>query len=313
MRLSPAFILLRLLRLVLTVWAAVTLVFIAVRLSGDPLAVLVPPDLPDALIAQYRVRFGLDAPLPVQYLRYLAGLASGDFGISFRTGGPAWDLVAARIGATLTLALSALALALALGVPAGIAAATWHGTAVDRVLMAGAVFGYAMPNFFLGILLILLFTLWLGWLPSGGFSGPASLIMPATTLGLAAAGSYARFTRSALLEVMNAPWMRTARAKGLGWRRQVLVHGLRATLVPLATLLGFTLGAMIGGAVVTETVFAWPGLGRLLVVSVAERDLAVVQLIVLLAAVTMAVTNMIVDLLYGILDPRIGTRRRQGH
>lgn len=313
MHLSPTFVLLRLLRLVLTVWAAVTLVFIAVRLSGDPLAVLVPPDLPDELIQQYRVRFGLDAPLPVQYLRYLAGLASGDFGISFRTGGPAWDLVAERVGATLTLALSALALALALGVPAGIAAATWRGTVTDRVLMAGAVFGYAMPNFFLGILLILMFTLWLGWLPSGGFSGAASLIMPAATLGLAAAGSYARFTRSALLEVMNAPWMRTARAKGLGWRRQVLVHGLRATLVPLATLLGFTLGAMIGGAVVTETVFAWPGLGRLLVVSVAERDLAVVQLIVLLAAVTMAVTNMIVDLLYGILDPRIGTWRRQGH
>jgi peptide/nickel transport system permease protein len=177
--------------------------------------------------------------------------------------------------------------------------------------MAGAVFGYAMPNFFLGILLILCFTLWLGWLPSGGFSGPASLIMPALTLGLAAAGSYARFTRSALLEVMNAPWMRTARAKGLPRWRQVLVHGLRATLVPLATLLGFTLGAMIGGAVVTETVFAWPGLGRLLVVSVAERDLAVVQLIVLLAAATMAVTNMVVDLLYGLLDPRIGTRRRQ--
>jgi peptide/nickel transport system permease protein len=312
MRVPFGFILLRMLRLVLTIWAAVTLVFVAVRLSGDPLSVLIPPDLPDDLIQQYRIRFGLDASLPVQYFRYLAGLASGDFGISFRTGGPAWDLVAERIPATLILAGSALALALALGVPAGIAAATWRGTAVDRVLMAGAVFGYAMPNFFLGILLILAFTLWLGWLPSGGFSGPASLIMPTLTLGLAAAGSYARFTRSALLEVMNAPWMRTARAKGLGWRRQVLVHALRATLVPLATLLGFTLGAMIGGAVVTETVFAWPGIGRLLVVSVAERDLAVVQLIVLLAAATMAVTNMIVDLLYGVLDPRIGTRRRQG-
>jgi len=312
MGLSAGFILGRLLRLVLTVWAAVTLVFVAVRLSGDPLAVLVPPDLPDALIAEYRARFGLDASLPVQYLRYLAGIAQGDFGISFRTGGPASDLVLARIPATLTLAGAALAVALVLGVPAGIAAATWRGTAVDRVLMAGAVFGYAMPNFFLGILLILMFTLWLGWLPSGGFAGPASLIMPALTLGLAAAGSYARFTRSALLEVMNAPWMRTARAKGLSWRRQMLVHALRATLVPLATLLGFTLGAMIGGAVVTETVFAWPGIGRLLVVSVAERDLAVVQMIVLLAAATMAVANMTVDLLYGLLDPRIGTQRRQG-
>ena len=312
MGLSAGFILGRLVRLVLTVWAAVTLVFIAVRLSGDPLAVLVPPDLPDALIEQYRVRFGLDASVAEQYLRYLAGIAQGDFGISFRTGGPAADLVLARIPATLTLAGAALAVALLLGVPAGILAATWRGTVVDRVLMAGAVFGYAMPNFFLGILLILLFTLWLGWLPSGGFTGPASLIMPALTLGLAAAGSYARFTRSALLEVMNAPWMRTARAKGLSRSRQVLVHALRATLVPLATLLGFTLGAMIGGAVVTETVFAWPGIGRLLVVSVAERDLAVVQMIVLLAAATMAVANMTVDLLYGLLDPRIGSQRRQG-
>lgn len=311
MTLSPRFVLMKLLRLALTLWAAVTLVFIAVRLSGDPLAVLVPPDLSDAMLAQYRERFGLDASLPVQYLRYVQGILAGDFGVSFRTGGPAWDLVAERISATLVLALAALGLALLIGIPAGVVAATWRGTVIDRALMAGAIFGYAMPNFFLGILLILLFTMQLGWLPSGGFNSPAALIMPALTLGLAAAGAYARFTRSALLEVMGAPWMRTARAKGLPWRRRMLVHALRATLVPLVTLLGFTLGAMIGGAVVTETVFAWPGLGRLLVVSVAERDLAVVQLIVLLAAATMAVTNMTVDLLYGLLDPRIGSARRQ--
>lgn len=305
------FILTKLLRLVLTMLAAVTLVFIAIRLSGDPLAVLVPPDLPDATIAEYRERFGLDASLPVQYLRYLQGMMVGDFGISFRTGGPAWDLVAERVWATLVLAVAALGLAVAVGVPAGALAASMRGSVVDRVLMAGAVFGYAMPNFFLGILLILLFTLQLEWLPSGGFDNWSSLLMPSLTLGLAAAGAYARFTRSALLEVMGAPWMRTARAKGLPWRRQLLVHALRGTLVPLTTLLGFTLGAMIGGAVVTETVFAWPGLGRLLVISVAERDLAVVQLIVLLAAATMAIANMVVDLLYGLLDPRIGSARRQ--
>lgn len=309
---SFEFVLLKIARLILTIWATVTLVFFALRLSGDPLAVLVPPNLPDAVLDQYRERFGLDAPLAVQYFKYLANLAQGDFGISFRTGGPAWDLVAERLPATVLLGGSALAIALGIGIPAGFAAANWRNTIFDRVIMSISVFGYAMPNFFLGILLILLFTLSLQWLPSGGLNGPQSLIMPAITLGVAAAGSYARFTRSAVLEVLGAPFMRTARAKGLPLRRRLFVHALRAVLLPLTTLLGFTIGAMIAGAVVVETVFAWPGVGRLLVISVAERDLAVLQLIVILTAATMASANLIVDLLYGIIDPRIGSRRALG-
>ncbi len=307
---TSRFLVRKLLRLLLTLWAAVTLVFVVLRLSGDPIVALVPADLPDAIIDQYRERLGLTGSILEQYGAYLSGVLRGDFGYSFRTAGPAWDVVASRVSATLLLGGAAMALAILVGIPAGIAAAHWHNRAGDRVIMTGAVFGYAMPNFFFGILLILLFTLNLQWLPSGGMGGFSHLIMPTLTLGLASAGAFARFTRSSLLEVLGAGYMRTARAKGLSLRRQMLVHALRGALVPLTTLLGFTIGALIAGAVVTETVFAWPGVGRLLVVSVSERDLAVVQLIVILAAATMAFANLAVDLAYGWLDPRIGQERR---
>lgn len=307
---TAAAVAMRLGRLVLTVWATTTLVFFGLRMAGDPVLALVPPDLPDAIVAEYRARLGLDRSLPEQYVRYLAALLQGDFGFSYRTGGPAWDLVAARLPATLLLTSLALAVAIVVGVPAGIAAAVRRNTVVDRAVMSVAVFGFAMPNFFFGILLILLFTLNLRWLPSGGAGGPEHLVMPVLTLGLAGAGAYARLTRSALLEVLGGQFMRTARAKGLGTGRRLFVHGLRAILVPLVTLTGFSVGALIAGAVVTETVFAWPGVGRLLVVSVAERDLAVVQLVVLLAAATMTTANALVDLSLGVLDPRIGSRQR---
>ena len=309
---SLTFALSRLLRLVLTVWAAATLVFIMLRLAGDPVAAMVPSDAPQIVIDRYRERFGLDQPFIVQYVAYLRGILSGDFGISFRTGGPAWDLVAPRIVPTLILTGTATLMAILLGVPAGMLAAANHNSPFDRLVMSFSVFGFAMPNFFLGILLILLFTLNLRLLPSGGFETLQSLLMPAVTLGLATAGAYARMTRSAVLEVLGSPFMRTARANGVPPMRRMTHHVLRAVLVPLVTLAGFSVGSLIAGAVVTETVFAWPGLGRLLVTSVTERDLAVVQLIVILAALTMAVANMVVDLLYGWLDPRIGTRRRSG-
>ena len=177
--------------------------------------------------------------------------------------------------------------------------------------MSVAVFGFAMPNFFFGILLILLFTPELRWLPAGGAGSLAHLVMPALTLGLASAGAYARLTRSALLEVVGSGCMRAARAKGLHPVREIVVHGLRAILVPLVTLLGFSLGALISGAIVTEIVFAWPGVGRLLVVSAAERDLAVVQLVVILSAAAMATANALVDLSLGVLHPCIGSARRR--
>lgn len=308
---SPGFFLTRLLRIVLTIGAAATLVFVMLRLAGDPTLALIPADLPQVVIDEYRARFGLDQPVPVQYVLYLAGLLSGDFGFSFRTNGPALDLVLDRLGATLILTGTSLAVAILIGVPAGVAAALRRNGWIDRTVMTAAVFGFAMPNFFLGILLILLFTLNLKWLPPSGFDGPANLLMPALTLGLASAGAYARMTRSSLLEVLNAPFMRTARAKGITPVRRLVVHGLRAILIPLITLGGFSVGALLAGAIVTETVFAWPGIGRLLVISVSERDLAVIQLIVIISAAAMAITNTTVDILLGILDPRIGSARRK--
>jgi peptide/nickel transport system permease protein len=304
------YVFLKLARIILTVWGAVTFVFIMLRLAGDPVAALVPSDLPQYIIDEYQRRLGLDRPFFEQYLLYLASLWHGDFGFSFRTHAPALDLVLERLNATLVLAGTSLLLAVSVGVPAGFAAALNRNRWIDRVLMGSAVFGFAMPNFFLGILLILLFTLWLNWLPSSGFDGPANLIMPTLTLGLASAGAYARMTRSSLLEVLNTPFMQTARAKGLSTWRRLIVHGLRSILIPLATLGGFSIGAMIAGAIVTETVFSWPGVGRLMVVSVSERDLAVVQLIVILSAAAMATVNTIVDILLGVLDPRIGSARR---
>lgn len=300
----------RAIRILLTAWAAATFVFIMLRLAGDPVAALIPNDLPQDIIDTYRQRFGLDQSLIQQYLNYLWALLRGDFGYSFRTGEPALNLVMERLPATLILTGTALLVAIVIGVPMGIAAALNRDTVIDRTLMGFSVFGFAMPNFFFGILMILLFTLQLRWLPSSGFETASSLIMPALTLGFAASGAYARMTRSSLLEVLSLPFMETARAKGLTSSRVLVVHGLRAILIPLVTLLGFSIGAMISGAIVTETVFSWPGIGRLLVVSVSERDLAVVQLVVVLSAVAMAFSNAVIDIMLGILDPRIGSARR---
>lgn len=300
----------RAIRILLTAWAAATFVFIMLRLAGDPVAALIPNDLPQDIIDTYRARFGLDQSLLQQYLNYLWALLRGDFGYSFRTGEPALGLVLERLPATLILTGTALLVAIVAGVPMGIAAALNRDTVIDRTLMGFSVFGFAMPNFFFGILMILLFTLQLRWLPSSGFESGASLIMPALTLGFAASGAYARMTRSSLLEVLSLPFMETARAKGLTSSRVLVAHGLRAILIPLVTLLGFSIGAMISGAIVTETVFSWPGVGRLLVISVSERDLAVVQLVVVLSAVAMAFSNAIIDIALGVLDPRIGSARR---
>lgn len=300
----------RAIRILLTAWAAATFVFVMLRLAGDPVAALIPNDLPQDIIDTYRQRFGLDQSLFQQYLNYLWALLRGDFGYSFRTGEPALNLVMERLPATLILTGTALLVAIIVGVPMGIAAALKRDTVIDRTLMGFSVFGFAMPNFFFGILMILLFTLQLRWLPSSGFETASSLIMPALTLGFAASGAYARMTRSSLLEVLSLPFMETARAKGLTSSRVLVVHGLRAILIPLVTLLGFSIGAMISGAIVTETVFSWPGIGRLLVVSVSERDLAVVQLVVVLSAVAMAFSNAVIDIMLGILDPRIGSARR---
>lgn len=296
-------------RTVLTLWFVVTFAFIVLRVSGDPVQSLLGPDATIEEIAQFREAWGLDRPLPEQYLRYVVQMASGEFGTSYRDGRSVTEIIAERVPWTVLLGLSAYAVAILVGVPAGIVAALRRGSALDRLVMGFAVFGFALPNFFLGILLILLFSLTLQWLPSSGTGSILHLLMPAATLGVYTAGTLARFTRSAMLEVLDKPYMRAAAAKGAPPLYRVLRHALPNAAIPIVTVIGLNLGALVGGAVVVETVFAWPGIGRLLVTAVTSRDLAVVQALVLLVAVTMVAANLAVDLLYGLLDPRIRTAR----
>jgi peptide/nickel transport system permease protein len=229
----------------------------------------------------------------------------GNLGRSMRDGRPAIELVAERIPATLALTLPAFALKLLIGIPAGIFAALHRNKLADRLTMALSVAGFTVPSFVLGLLLVLLFAVTLGWLPSGGQESFWHAILPVITLALSGAAILARFTRSAMLEVLGQPYIRAASAKGLAWRRVVTGHALPNAAIPTVTIVGFMVGSLIAGAVVVESVFSWPGIGRLLVVAVANRDLAVVQVILLLVAATMVTANFIVDMLYGWIDPRL--------
>ena len=228
------------------------------------------------------------------------------------TGARRSTLVLERIPATLALTIPALLLKLAIGIPGGIFAALHRGSLIDRAVMIGAVAGFTVPSFVLGLVLVLIFAVQLGWLPSGGQETWRHAILPIVTLGIGGAAVLARFTRSAMLEVLGQPYIRTASAKGVSWRAVVLSHALPNAAIPTVTIIGFMVGTLIAGAVVVESVFSWPGVGRLLVVAVANRDLAVVQCILLLVAATMVTSNLIVDFLYGFLDPRLRSREAAG-
>lgn len=302
----------RLLRAALTIIMVVTFAFVVLRLSGDPALLILSVDAPPEAVAAFREAWGLDRPLWVQYLSYFGAILQGDLGQSMRDGRDAIELVAERIPATLALTLPALALKIGIGIPAGIHAALHRNSATDRVVMVMAVAGFAVPSFVLGLLLALVFAVQLGWLPSGGQESWRHAILPVITLGVGGAAVLARFTRSAMLEVLGQPYIRTASAKGVPWRSVVRGHALPNAAIPTVTILGFMVGSLIAGAVVVESVFSWPGVGRLLVVAVSNRDLAVVQCILLLVAATMVTSNFIVDLLYGMLDPRLRTTRGGG-
>lgn len=299
------YILTRLLRAFITIVLVVTFAFVVLRLSGDPATIILGPEAPPEAIAAFRKSWGLDQPVLVQYLNYFAAIFQGDLGLSMRDGRPAIELVLERIPATLALTVPALLLKLAIGVPAGVYAALHQGTAFDRSVMVAAVLGFAVPSFVLALGLVLVFAVNLGWLPSGGRDTIWHAILPILTLGAGGAAALARFTRSAMLEVLGRPYIRTASAKGLTWAVVVRGHALPNAAIPTVTLIGFLVGSLIAGAVVVESVFSWPGVGRLLVVAVANRDLAVVQCILLLVAATMVLSNLIVDFLYGALDPRL--------
>ncbi|MDE1990865.1 MAG: ABC transporter permease [Rhizobiaceae bacterium] len=295
-------------RAVVTLFLAVTFTFIILRVSGDPLHSLLPVETPPEVVAMMRQQWGLDQPLYVQYFSYLGHLLRGDFGTSLENGQNALLLVLSKVPATLELMGAALVLALGIGVPLGILAAQNRGSLIDRFVMALAVLTHSLPNFLVAILLIQLFAVSLRLLPSGGGSTSAHLVMPALVIGLANAGIIARFVRSSALEVLGQRYILAARAKRIGERAVLLQHVMPNAALPLLTMLGFLVGGMIGGAAVVETVYAWPGVGRFLVASVAQRDLNIVQTIVLLITATMVSANLLIDFLYILADPRLRHR-----
>ena len=289
-------------------FGVVTLVFIALRMSGDPAATMLPGDASVDELRDLRRALGLDQPLHVQYLRFLVSAVTGDFGTSLRHQEPAMVLVMERLPATLELAFAALLLSVAIGMPLGIVAALHRGRVADMLAMAFAVVGQATPYFWMGIMLILIFAVELQWLPTSGRGGLDRLILPAVTLGTHFMAVLARLTRTSMLEVLGQNYVTTARAKGLTERVVVLVHALKNAAVPVVTLIGLQFGTLLGGAVVTETIFAWPGVGRLAVQSIFVRDYPVVQAGVFVLALSFVTINLLVDLLYGWLDPRTRTQ-----
>lgn len=295
----------RLLYAALTVLGVVTLVFFLQRISGDPVAMMLPPETTFEEQDRFRALLGLDKPLHVQYGKFLLMLLQGDLGYSYRQAAPAIGLVLQRLPSSAQLAGAALTVALLIGIPSGVIAAIKRNSLIDRGVMAIALLGQAMPVYWLGILLILLFSVKLRWLPAIGAEGIVALIMPGIALGAYSSARLARLTRSTMLEVLRLDFVRTARAKGLREGRVVMRHAFRNALIPVVTVLGLEIAGLIGGAVITETVFAWPGVGRLSVDAILARDYPVVQAVVLLISTLFVSINLGVDLLYGVLDPRI--------
>jgi ABC-type dipeptide/oligopeptide/nickel transport system permease component len=290
----------------LVMFGVCTLVFLLIHLvPGDPVEVMLGEGARPADVVALRASLGLDRPLSAQYVDYFARLVRLDLGTSLHAQQPVAALLAERIGPTLELAISALLLAVAIAIPLGVLAAQYRGSVVDRAAMGFSLLGAAIPNFWLGPMLILLFSLWLGWTPVSGREGLASLILPTLTLGTGLAAILARMVRSSVLEVLGEDYVRTARAKGLAPLAVLWRHALRNAWLPVLTLIGLQFGALLGGAVITETVFAWPGIGSLLIEAIQTRDYPLVQATVLLISLTYLVVNTATDLLYVALDPRI--------
>ncbi len=295
----------RLFRAALTILLVMTFAFVVLRLSGDPASILLGPDAPTDSIDAFRARWGLDDPIWKQYLAYLKSLAQLDFGVSMRDRSPAIALVLERVPATLALTVPTLLIQLGVGIPAGVYAALHRESIADRGVIMLSIFGFTIPSFVMGLVLVLVFAVMLGWLPSGGQDRWQHAILPIATMSVGGIGILARFSRSAMIEVMGQPYIRTAMAKGLSWRDVVWKHALPNASVPIVTIVGFMVGSLIAGAVVVESIFSWPGIGRLLIVSVSNRDLAVVQCLLLVIASAMVIANLCVDFAYGLLDPRL--------
>ncbi len=290
---------------VVVLLGVLAIAFFITRLSGDPVHLLAGGEASVEDIAILRRTYGFDRPLPVQFARFVGRMAAGDLGTSLRYRKPALDLVRSRLPATLQLAGAALLVSLAAGVPLGILAGTRPNSGWDHASMALAVLGQTVPAFWLGILLILLFPLRLGWFYTSGYGTLGHLVLPAVTLGMFHVARLARLTRGGMLDVLNMDYVRTARAKGVPAGAVIRRHALRNTLLPLLSILGIEVGTLLGGSVVTETIFAWPGIGQLAVQSVFARDYPVVQGVVFVAALAFVLTHLLVDIAYSLADPRI--------
>jgi peptide/nickel transport system permease protein len=297
----------RLAQTALVIFLALTAVFFLVRLSGDPVLLFLPMDIQSKDVDEFRQRLGFNDPLAVQYGRFIAGAVRGDFGQSLRYKRDALGLVLERLPATLSLAGTALLLTALVAIPAGVVSAVRRGSAWDYVGTTGAVLGQAIPGFWLGLMLIYLFSVRLNWLPTGGTGGPAHYVMPTLVLASFYAARVARLTRSSVLETLREEYVLTARAKGLAELVVIGKHALKNSAIPVVTLAGLETGQLLGGAVITETIFAWPGVGRLTWQALVNRDFPVVLAAVFVISATYTIINLGVDLLYGWLDPR--TRR----
>ncbi|MFG1905962.1 nickel ABC transporter permease [Kribbella sp. NPDC048928] len=301
-----AYVVRRLFFSLFVLWGAVTIIFVVLRLvPGDPAYIMLGPDADQAQVAALRAQLGLDQSLIQQYATYLTNVVHLDFGESFRLNADSMSLVLQRVPATIQLATAALLLSLLIGLPLGVVAALRAHTWVDRTISVFSLMGQSTPSFWLGIVLILVFARGLKVLPSAGSGSWAHLVLPTITLALPFLAILVRLTRSGLLEVVHEGYVQTARAKGLGEGIVILVHAMRNALIPIVTVVGLQFGALLGGTVIVETVFAWPGVGRLLIDSIGRRDYGVVQASILLVATIFVLINLLVDLVYGFLDPRV--------
>lgn len=295
----------RILQMIPPLFGLTLILFVLLRIGGDPIAHLVDPEASAQEIAAVREAYGFDRPLPEQYVRQLGLIVTGDFGDSYRYKQPAMPLVLERLPATLELALASIFVAIVIAIPAGLLSAIYQNSPLDLFVTSASTLGRAMPNFWIGIMLILIVGVQLRWLPVSGRDGLASIVLPAITLGTGIATTIARVLRSSMLEVMRKEYMTTARAKGASFWSVILRHGMRNALIAVVTVFGLQMAWLLGGSVIVEQVFAWPGMGRLMLNAVLQRDLTLVQAGVLVFALIVMVTNLIVDLLYALINPRI--------
>ena len=302
------FVLIRLVQAIPVLVGVTALAFALLELSGDPTQVLLPAQASDEVRAAYRAAYGLDQPLPLQYAHYLSRVAQGDFGRSLAANRPAVQVVLDRLPATIELSLTAMLIALLIAIPVGVLSAARRNSVVDRAAMLVVLVGQSVPTFWLGMLLILVFAVHFQLLPVSGSGTPAQLVLPSLTLAMWLLALTARLTRSGMLEVLSQDYVRTARAKGLDEWRVTMYHALKNAVIPIVAVLGLQIGGLIGGAVMTEIVFAWPGVGTLVLDSILKRDYPVVLAALVMVAGGFVLINLLVDLLQAYLDPRIRLR-----